>query len=81
MSRKAKSSAPPDREAVMTQVRQILAEHFEVGVCVVSWEDAGTTFDMDFKFGNSHAARALARDAEEILWPIEEEETDEEEEV
>lgn len=80
MSRKAKSSAPPDREAVMTQVRQILAEHFEVGVCVVSWEDQGTTFDMDFKFGNSHAARALARDAEEILWPIEEE-TDEEEEV
>ena len=80
MSRKAKSSAPPDREAVMTQVRQILAEHFEVGVCVVSWEDAGTTYDMDFKFGNSHAARALARDAEEILWPIEEEETDDEEE-
>lgn len=80
MSRKAKSSPPPDREAVMTQVRQILAEHFEVGVCVVSWEDAGTTYDMDFKFGNSHAARALARDAEEILWPIEEE-TDEEEEV
>ena len=80
MSRKAKSSPPPDREAVMLQVRQMLAEHFEVGVCVVSWEDAGTTFDMDFKFGNSHAARALARDAEEILWPIEEE-TDEEEEA
>lgn len=80
MSRKAKSSPPPDREAIMTQVRQILAEHFEVGVCVVSWEDQGTTYDMDFKFGNSHAARALARDAEEILWPIEEE-TDEEEEV
>ena len=80
MSRKAKSSPPPDREAVMTQVRQILAEHFEVGVCVVSWEDQGTTFDMDFKFGNSHAARALARDAEEILWPLEEE-TDEEGEV
>lgn len=80
MSRKAKSSPPPDREAIMTQVRQILAEHFEVGVCVVSWEDAVTTYDMDFKFGNSHAARALARDAEEILWPIEEEETDDEEE-
>ena len=80
MSRKTKSSPPPDREAVMTQLRQILAEHFEVGVCVVSWEDAGTTYDMDFKFGNSHAARALARDAEEILWPIEEEETEDEEE-
>ncbi len=79
MSRKSKSSPPPDREAVMTQVRQILAEHFEVGVCVVSWEDAGTTFDMDFKFGNSHAARALARDAEEILWPIEADDEEEEE--
>lgn len=79
MSRKAKSSPPKDREAVMTQVRQILAEHFEVGVCVVSWEDAGTTFDMDFKFGNSHAARALARDAEEILWPIEADDEEEEE--
>jgi hypothetical protein len=79
MSRKAKSSPPPDREAIMTQVRQILAEHFEVGVCVVSWEDAGTTYDMDFKFGNSHAARALARDAEEILWPIEADDEEEEE--
>ena len=79
MSRKMKSSPPPDREAVMTQVRQILAEHFEVGVCVVSWEDAGTTYDMDFKFGNSHAARALARDAEEILWPIEADDEEEEE--
>jgi hypothetical protein len=79
MSRKSKSSPPPDREAVMTQVRQILAEHFEVGVCVVSWEDQGTTFDMDFKFGNSHAARALARDAEEILWPIEADDEEEEE--
>lgn len=81
MSRKAKSSPPKDREAVMLQVRQILAEHFEVGVCVVSWEDAGTTYDMDFKFGNSHAARNLAREAEDILWPLEEEEEDDEEET
>ena len=80
MSRKAKASLPPDREAVMLQVRQILAEHFEVGVCVVSWEDQGTTYDMDFKFGNSHAARNLAREAEDILWPLEEEEEDVEEE-
>jgi len=63
----------------MTQVRQLLAEHFDVGVCVVSWEDEGTTYDMDFKFGNSHAARALARDAEEILWPIEADDEEEEE--
>ena len=78
MSRK--TSPPKDREAVMTQVRQLLAEHFDVGICVVSWEDAGTTYDMDFKFGNSHAARGLAREAEDILWPIEEEETEDDEE-
>ena len=81
MSRKAKASPPKDREAVMEQVRQILCEHFDCGVCVVSWEDAGTTFDMDFKFGNSHAARNLAREAEDILWPLEEEEEDDEEET
>ena len=75
-----KSTPPKDREAVMLQVRQLLAEHFDVGVCVVSWEDEGTTYDMDFKFGNSHAARALAREAEEILWPLEEEETEDDEE-
>lgn len=75
-----KPPRPKDREAVMLQVRQMLAEHFEVGVCVVSWEDQGTTYDMDFKFGNLHAAKSLARDAEEILWPIEEEETIDEEE-
>ncbi len=71
---------PKTREAVMLQVRQLLAEHFEVGVCVVSWEDSGTTYDMDFKFGNLHAARNLAREAEDILWPIEDEEQTEEEE-
>lgn len=79
MIRKAKSNPPKDREAVMEQVRQILCEHFDCGVCVVSWEDAGTTYDMDFKFGNSHAAKSLARDAEEILWPLAEEDDEEEE--
>ena len=36
---------------------------------------------MDFKFGNDYAAKALAREAEELLWPIEEEEEDDEEET
>ena len=60
MSRKTKSSPPKDREAVLLQVRQLLAEHF--------------------KFGNSYAAKSLAREAEDILWPIEEEETEDDEE-
>ncbi len=80
MSRKAKAHLPKDREAILLQVRQTLAEHFDCGVCVVSWEDAGTTYDMDFKFGNSHAARNLAREAEEILWPLEDEEEEEDDE-
>jgi hypothetical protein len=71
---------PPDREAIMLQVRSLLAEHFDVGLCIVSWEDEGETYYMDFKFGNDYAARALTREAEEILWPYEEDETDEEEE-
>jgi hypothetical protein len=76
----AKKTAPPkDREAVMLQARALLAEHFAHGICVVSWEDEGTTYNMDFKFGNDYAAKALAREAEELLWPIEEEEDDEEE--
>ena len=55
-----KKTAPPkDREAVMIQARALLAEHFDVSLCIVSWEDEGQTFYMDFKFGNDYAARAL----------------------
>jgi hypothetical protein len=77
----AKKPAPPkDREAVMMQARSLLAEHFAHGICVVSWEDEGTTYNMDFKFGNDYAAKALAREAEELLWPLEEEDEEEDEE-
>ena len=77
--RKPKSNPPADREAVMMQARALLAEHFAHGICVVSWEDEGTTFNMDFKFGNQFATKALAREAEDLLWPIEEEDEEEEE--
>ena len=63
----------------MLQARALLAEHFAHGICVVSWEEEGTTYNMDFKFGNEFAAKAIARESEEILWPIEESEEDEEE--
>jgi len=76
---KPKSNPPKDREAVMMQARALLAEHFAHGICVVSWEDEGTTYNMDFKFGNDYAAKALAREAEDLLWPIDEEEDEEEE--
>ena len=76
--RKPKSSPPKDREAVMLQVRDLLAEHFDVGIAVVSWEDGGETYYMDFKYGNDYAARALCREADEILWPYDDEEDDDE---
>jgi hypothetical protein len=77
----AKKPAPPkDREAVMMQARSLLAEHFSHGICVVSWEDEAVTYNMDFQFGNQFAAKALAREAEDLLWPYEEEDEDEEEE-
>jgi len=75
--RKPKTSPPKDREAVMLQVRDLLAEHFDVGIAVVSWEDGGETFFMDFKYGNDYAARALCREADEILWPYETEDDEE----
>jgi hypothetical protein len=75
-----KLSPPKDREAVMLQARDLLSEHFDVGFCVVSWEDQGTTYYMDFKYGNDYAARALVREADEILWPLEDEDEEEEEE-
>jgi acyl-CoA reductase-like NAD-dependent aldehyde dehydrogenase len=78
--RKPKTSPPKDREAVLLQVRQLLAEHFDVGIALVSWEDGGETFFMDFKFGNDYAARALCREADEILWPYEPDEDEEDDE-
>jgi hypothetical protein len=78
--KKPKSSPPKDREAVMQQVRDLLAEHFDVGIAVVSWEDGGETYFMDFKFGNHYAAKSLCREADDILWPYETEDDEEEDE-
>jgi hypothetical protein len=35
---------------------------------------------MDLKFGNDYAARALCREADEILWPYETEDDEEDDE-
>ena len=60
----------------MEQVRSLLAEHFDVGLFIVSWEDAGTTFHMESKYGNDYAVRELTRRSEELLWPAEFEDED-----
>jgi hypothetical protein len=77
-TKKIKLSIPKEREEIMLQVRETLAEHFDVGVAVVSWEDEGETYYMDFKFGNDYAAKSLCMEAGDMLWPCEEEEEEEE---
>ena len=83
MSRKqsAKATPPPDRSEILSQVRQILAEHFDCVIVIVSWEDGGETFHMHTKHGNEYACRSLAGDAECILWPFEDDEEEDEEEL
>ena len=68
--------APATREKLLEQVRATLAEHFEVGLLIVSWEEEGTTYHMETKHGNDYALRELARRADELLWPAEFEDDD-----
>jgi hypothetical protein len=72
---------PKDREKAITQAREILADFFDAGICVMSWEECGQTFEMHFNLGNHYACESLARKAEEILFPCEEEDEDEEAEL
>jgi hypothetical protein len=72
---------PKERSDVFEQVRAILAENFDCGLAIVSWEEQGATCHMEIKFGNEYAVQTLARDADEILWPAEEDEDEEEAEA
>jgi hypothetical protein len=70
---------PATRKAVLERIRKELVEQFDVGLAVVSWEEGGETFHMDFKFGNQYAVEALADRTSDILFPFEDEEEEEEE--
>lgn len=72
---------PKDREKAIAQAREILADFFDAGICVMSWEEGGQTFEMHFSLGNHYACETLARRAEEIVFPCEEEDEDEEAEA
>ena len=71
MSGKRKTES---RKAVLERIRKELVEQFDVGLAVVSWEEGGTTYHMDLKFGNQYAVEALADRTSDILFPYEEEE-------
>ena len=66
------------RKAVLERIRKELVDQFDVGLAVVSWEEGGTTYHMDLKFGNQYAVEALADRTSDILFPYEEEEEEEE---
>jgi hypothetical protein len=63
---------PRDREQAIAQARELLANFFDVGICVMSWEEEGQTYEMHFSLGNHYACETLARRAEEIVFPCEE---------
>jgi hypothetical protein len=42
---------PATRKAVLERIRKELVDQFDVGLAVVSWEEGGTTYHMDLKFG------------------------------
>ena len=75
MSGKRKAES---RKAVLERIRKELVDQFDVGLAVVSWEEGGTTYHMDLKFGNQYAVEALADRTSDILFPYEEEEEEEE---
>ena len=69
------------RKETLDRIRKQLVDEFDCGLAVVSWEESGTTYHMDLKFGNQYAVEALADRTSEILFPIEDDEEEEEEEV
>jgi hypothetical protein len=72
---------PATRKAVLERIRKELVDQFDVGLAVVSWEEGGETFHMDFKFGNEYAVEKLAERTSDILFPMEDDEEEEEEEA
>jgi hypothetical protein len=76
----SKKQRPTDRDTVFEQVRSLLAETYDCGIALCSWEEQGTTYHAYLKFGNDYAAEKLTEKANEIIFPIETEEDEDEEE-
>ena len=68
---------PKDRMQAIAQARSLLADFFDAGICAMSWEEEGATYEMHFSLGNHYACETLARRAEEIIFPAEEDEDEE----
>jgi len=53
----------------VSEARENLAEHFDHGILIVSWEEGGETMYLETQFGNSFACEKLAERAVELLFP------------
>jgi hypothetical protein len=63
----------------LAEAKRILSEHYDCGLAIVSWEQAGETMHGEFVFGNKFAVEGLASDSFNILFLDEEEEEEDEE--
>ena len=59
--------APKTQEQAIAEVRKILSDHFDAGIVIVCWEEQGTTYHMETKFGNEYATQNLADRASEFF--------------
>jgi hypothetical protein len=64
---------PITQDQAITDARKLLSDNFDCGIVIVAWEEQGTTFHMETKFGNEYATQNLADRASEFF---EEEETE-----
>lgn len=58
---------PPTQEQAINDVRKTLSDHFDCGIVIVAWEEQGTTYHMETKFGNEYATQNLADRAAEFF--------------
>lgn len=61
-------NTPKNRESAMERARDLLADFFDAGVVIMTWEEQGKTYEMHLTIGNDYACESVARRAEEIIY-------------
>ena len=61
-------------EPRLAEARKNLADQFDHGIMIVSWEEEGQTMYLETQFGNGFACEKLAERAVELLFPDDEDE-------
>ena len=61
-------------EPRLAEARKKLADQFDHGIIIVSWEEGGQTMYLESQFGNAFACEKLAERAIDLLFPDEDDE-------